>query len=73
MHSQVETFGDAYMMMSGAPTGDRHAGEICTMSLHLLSAISAFKIPNHPGKKLQLRIGVHTGTVAKLRGGEGGV
>ena len=52
------------MVVSGMPerNGDLHAGEISTMSLHLLSSITSFCIPHMPDKKLQLRIGLHTGT-----------
>ena len=53
------------MVVSGLPTrnGDNHAGEIASMSLHLLSAILDFKIRHLPEKKLQLRIGMHSGLV----------
>lgn len=47
---QVETIGDAYMCVSGLPNrnGSRHAGEIATMSLDLLSAISGIKVAHLP-------------------------
>ena len=53
------------MVVSGLPirNGDNHAGEIASMSLHLLSAILSFKIRHMPEKKLQLRIGLHSGEV----------
>lgn len=55
------------MVVSGLPirNGDNHAGEIASMSLHLLSAILSFKIRHMPEKKLQLRIGLHSGEVAQ--------
>ena len=55
--------GDAYMVVSGVPrtNGIRHAGEIATLSLDLLSMTETFKIPHLPEKKLMLRIGLHSG------------
>ncbi len=55
--------GDAYMVVSGVPrtNGIRHAGEIATLSLDLLSMTQTFKIPHLPEKKLMLRIGLHSG------------
>ena len=60
---QVETIGDAYMVVSGLPipNGLLHAREIANMSLELLKAVDSFKIRHFPDKKLQLRAGVHTG------------
>ena len=60
---QVETIGDAYMVVSGlpVPNGSRHAGEIVTMALDLLSEVRTFRIRHFPNRQLQLRIGVHSG------------
>lgn len=59
----METIGDAYMVVSGLPirNGDRHAGEIASLALHLLSAIQNFQIPHKLGERLKLRIGIHSG------------
>lgn len=53
------------MVVSGLPlrNGDLHAAEIATMSLHLLSAVSEFKIRHRPTNRLLLRIGIHSGPV----------
>jgi Adenylate and Guanylate cyclase catalytic domain len=64
--SQVETIGDAYMVVSGLPKPNegRHIFEICNMALGLLDEVSTFKIKHRPNQKLMLRIGVHTGPCA---------
>lgn len=51
------------MVVSGLPkrNGNNHAGEIASMSLHLLEAIRTFKIPHKPKEILKLRIGIHSG------------
>ncbi|XP_055954311.1 retinal guanylyl cyclase 2 [Patella vulgata] len=61
---KVETIGDAYMVVSGLPTriGYKHAGEISTMALDLLSQCGTFKIRHMPDVPLRLRIGLHTGS-----------
>ena len=63
MVPQVETIGDAYMVVSGLPerNGDKHADEIAKMSLDLVAAVRQVAIPHMPNKRLQLRAGIHTG------------
>ncbi|CAH1794095.1 unnamed protein product [Owenia fusiformis] len=60
---KVETIGDAYMVVSGLPTknGINHAGEIASMSLHLLEEITKFKVRHKPEHTVKLRIGIHSG------------
>ncbi|RMC16548.1 hypothetical protein DUI87_06485 [Hirundo rustica rustica] len=62
---QVETIGDAYMVVSGLPVrnGKLHAREIVRMALALLEAVKTFKIRHRPNDQLHLRIGIHTGPV----------
>ncbi|XP_076458574.1 speract receptor-like [Babylonia areolata] len=60
---KVETIGDAYMVVSGLPktNGIQHAGEIASLSLHLLDSIRRFTIRHRPQDTLKLRIGLHSG------------
>ena len=56
------------MVVSGLPlrNGDNHAGEIASMSLHLLSAIMDFRIRHMPERRLQLRVGMHSGHLTEI-------
>jgi len=62
---KVETIGDSYMVVSGLPqrNGKRHATEVATMALHILSAVSQFKVESKPDLKVNIRIGLNTGPV----------
>jgi len=61
---QVETIGDAYMVVSGLPVrnGTQHAREISRMAISLLNAVRSFKIRHRTHDQLKLRIGIHSGT-----------
>ncbi|XP_050393001.2 guanylate cyclase 32E isoform X2 [Patella vulgata] len=60
---KVETIGDAYVVVSGLPirNHDNHAGEIASMSLHLLSGLEMFRLRHQPDQSVKIRIGIHSG------------
>ena len=62
---KVETISDSYMVVSGVPesNGLKHASEISTMALDLMSTVTTFIIPHKPKATLQLRIGINSGPV----------
>ena len=53
---QVETIGDAYMVISGIPNrnGIQHAAHIANMALEMMQAAQHFVIPHRPGEKLKV-------------------
>ncbi|XP_067000189.2 soluble guanylate cyclase 88E [Anabrus simplex] len=63
LRRQVETIGDAYMVVSGAPEKEiNHAEKVCDMALDMVEAITDLKDPS-TGSHLQIRVGVHSGAV----------
>ena len=60
---QVETIGDAYMVVSGLPlrNGNEHVVEIAKMSVAILDSVDNFFIRHLPDIKLRARIGIHSG------------
>ena len=62
---KIETIGDAYMVVSGLPVrnGDRHAGEIASIALGILTNVLKFRIRHIANTQLFVRIGLHTGDV----------
>ncbi|CAG9857899.1 unnamed protein product [Phyllotreta striolata] len=60
---KVETIGDAYMVVSGAPEKEgNHAERVCDMALDMVEAITNLKDPS-TGQHLRIRVGVHSGAV----------
>ncbi|KAM7361258.1 guanylyl cyclase at 88E [Cochliomyia hominivorax] len=60
---KVETIGDAYMVVAGAPEKDpNHAEKVCDMALDMVDAIKDLKDPS-TGQHLRIRVGVHSGAV----------
>lgn len=54
---QVETIGDAYMVVSGAPDlEENHADKICLMALDMVVVIGDLKDPS-TGNSLRIRVG----------------
>ncbi|KAK6754096.1 hypothetical protein RB195_013228 [Necator americanus] len=62
---KVETIGDGYLCVSGLPhrNGNEHAKEVAEMSFELLRSIRSFRIPHLPNEKINIRVGLHTGSV----------
>ncbi|CAK9814862.1 Soluble guanylate cyclase 88E [Anthophora quadrimaculata] len=60
---KVETIGDAYMVVSGAPVKENdHADRVCDMALDMVEAITDLK-DRSTGHHLQIRVGIHSGAV----------
>uniref|UniRef100_A0A1I7TBX5 Guanylate cyclase domain-containing protein n=1 Tax=Caenorhabditis tropicalis TaxID=1561998 RepID=A0A1I7TBX5_9PELO len=61
---KVETIGDAYLVVSGLPrrNGMEHVNNIANMSLELMDSLQSYKIPHLPQEKVQIRIGMHSGS-----------
>ncbi|XP_065207250.1 soluble guanylate cyclase 88E isoform X2 [Planococcus citri] len=60
---KVETIGDAYMVVSGAPEREKnHAEKVCDMALDMVDAITDLKDPS-TGLHLKIRVGIHSGAV----------
>ncbi|KAF2353259.1 hem NO binding associated [Trinorchestia longiramus] len=60
---KVETIGDAYMVVGGAPERQSAHGQlVCDMALDMVEAITDLKDPS-TGNHLRIRVGVHSGMV----------
>uniref|UniRef100_A0A0N5BYD1 Guanylate cyclase n=1 Tax=Strongyloides papillosus TaxID=174720 RepID=A0A0N5BYD1_STREA len=62
---KVETIGDAYLVVSGIPirNGNRHGEMIANMALGFMESLPSFKLSFLPDYRLNLRVGLHTGSV----------
>lgn len=55
---QVETVGDAYMVVSGVPERIKNHGErVADMALAMLSDVTSITAPNNSNDHLKIRIG----------------
>ncbi|XP_063961025.1 soluble guanylate cyclase gcy-31-like isoform X1 [Lytechinus pictus] len=61
---KVETIGDAYMVVSGAPTTTKyHAVRIAEMSLGMRESMNDLRDPSSNSDIVKIRVGIHTGMV----------
>ncbi|XP_072046461.1 uncharacterized protein [Amphiura filiformis] len=62
---KVETINETYMLASGLPSrcGNRHVGEIATVALDLVHHACFLEVPHRKHKKIQIRVGINTGSV----------
>lgn len=63
--SKVESISDSYLVASGIPraNGERHASELCSMALNFLKTASTIQRPDQPSQNVQIKAGIHSGTV----------
>ncbi|XP_035714536.1 soluble guanylate cyclase 88E isoform X1 [Folsomia candida] len=61
---KVETIGDSYMVVSGAPEPmPQHAERIADMAMDMVDAMQAIGDPSRDGEPLKIRVGCHSGSV----------
>jgi len=59
---KIETVGDGYLAVGGAPVrNDDHPESVASMALAMVDAAKQVEVS--PGKPLQIRIGIHTGPI----------
>jgi len=60
---QVHNMADEFMIVAGMPQyiGEEHVTEIAGMALDLLAGSVVFQVPHKPNKKINLRMGFHSG------------
>uniref|UniRef100_A0AC35TN90 Guanylate cyclase n=1 Tax=Rhabditophanes sp. KR3021 TaxID=114890 RepID=A0AC35TN90_9BILA len=64
---KVETIGDGYLVCGGIIGNDNksfnHVKQIAEMSFGFLRSLSTFRVPHLRDEKINIRIGIHTGSV----------
>ena len=65
------TIGDQFILniYISFLVGNKHVSEIASMALDLLCASIVFKIPHMPNARLQLRMGIHSGSAIGIVSG----
>lgn len=69
---KVDTIGDAYIVASGLPLRNEgnHVLEISRAALELREKLANFRIPHRPDRRLEMRVGIHSGPcIAGIVGG----
>lgn len=61
---KVGTSEDTYTVVAGhdAQSADHHADNLARMAIDMLEAVRHIQYPRHPGKHMQVRIGIHSGS-----------
>jgi adenylate cyclase len=57
---QVETIGDAYMVVAGHDGAPDHAARVVRMAMDMLSRCHVIQQPNHR-ETVRIRVGIHSG------------
>jgi adenylate cyclase len=59
---KIKTIGDCYMVVGGVPhPSSTHCQQIANFALDALNALESYNL--RTGRKLKMRVGIHTGTV----------
>lgn len=62
---QVNTIGDAYVVVTGCPVriGDSHVTDMANLGLDMIKCVKGFTIPHMTTRPLKIKIGLHSGPV----------
>lgn len=59
---KIKTIGDCYMVVGGVPNpSSTHCQQVANFAIDALNALESYNL--RTGRKLQMRVGMHTGTV----------